>query len=65
MVMAPFACLEVVSLRSCSGLLEAQVALIAAFGSSPLVGLVSGIFLFGQASLLARRARGHPGPERR
>ncbi len=37
--------MEAISLWHCSGVMEAQVALIAAFRSSALVGLVSLIFL--------------------
>ncbi len=37
--------MEVISLWHCSGVMEAQVALIAAFKSSALLGLVSLIFL--------------------
>ncbi len=37
--------MEVISLWHCSGVMEAQVALIAAFGSSALLGLVPLIFL--------------------
>ncbi len=37
--------MEVISLWHCSGVMEAQVALIAAFRSSALLGLVSLIFL--------------------
>ncbi len=61
--------MEAISLWHCSGVIEAQVALIAAFGSSALLGLVSLIFLLtiphrfsmlwssGQASLLANQAQ--------
>ncbi len=56
--------MEVISLWQCSGVIEAQVALIAAFRSSALLGLVSLIFLLtidslrgsGQASLLNNQA---------
>ncbi len=37
--------MEAISLWHCSGVMEPQVALIAAFGSSALLGLVSLIFL--------------------
>ncbi len=37
--------MEVISLWQCSGVMEAQVALIAAFRSSALLGMVSLIFL--------------------
>ncbi len=37
--------MEAISLWHCSGVMEAQVALISAFGSSALLGLVSLIFL--------------------
>ena len=59
--------MEAISLWHCWGVMEAQVALIAAFSSSALLGLVSRIFLFtiphifsmglGQASLLANQAQ--------
>ncbi len=60
--------MEVISLWHCSGVMKAQVALIAAFRSSALLGLVSLIFLLtmthrfsmrgsGQASLLANQAQ--------
>ncbi len=56
--------MEVISLWHCSGVIEAQVALIAAFRSSALLGLVSLIFLLtidslwgsGQVSLLNNQA---------
>lgn len=58
--MASSAWMEVISLWSCSGVLEAQVALIAAFGSSVLAGLVSCVFLLCEVSLMASRAQGQP-----
>ncbi len=39
--------MESISLWHCSGVMEAQVALIAAFRSSALLGLVSLIFIYG------------------
>ncbi len=68
LVGAPFALItasirrgmEVISLWHCWGGMEAQVALIAAFRSSALLGLVSLIFRLtssGQASLLANQAQ--------
>ncbi len=57
--------MEELSLWHCSGVMEAQVALIADFRSSALLGLVSLIFLLtrdvGQASLLANQAQQHHG----
>ncbi len=38
--------MEAISLWHCSGVMEAQVALIAAFGSSALLGLVSFILTY-------------------
>ncbi len=60
--------MEATSLWHCSGVMEAQVTLTAAFRSSALLGLVSLIFLLtipdidslqgsGQASLLANQAQ--------
>ncbi len=48
-----------ISLWPCSGVMEAQVSLIAVFRSSALLGLVSLIFLLtiGQVSLLANKAQ--------
>ncbi len=58
--------MESISLWHCSGVMEAQVTLIAAFRSSALLGLVSLIFIdsllgSGQASLLANQAQYHHG----
>ncbi len=52
--------MESISLWHCSGVMEAQVALIAAFRSSAFLGLVSLIFLLTgqvQASWLANQAQ--------
>ncbi len=53
--------MEATSLWHCSGVMEAQVALIAAFRSSALLGLVSLIFLLtiqaSQVSLLVNQAQ--------
>ncbi len=58
--------MKAISLWHCSGVMEAQIALIAAFRSSALLGLVSLIFIdsllgSGQASLLANQAQYHHG----
>ncbi len=44
--------MEAISLWHCSGVMEAQVALIAAFRSSALLGLVSLIFLLTDSQIL-------------
>ncbi len=54
--------MDAISLWHCSGEMEAQVALITAFRSSALLGLVSLIVIdflwaLGQASLLANQAQ--------
>ncbi len=52
--------MKAISLWHCSGVMEAQVALIAAFRSSAVLGLVSlidSLWGSGQASLLASQAQ--------